>query len=92
MCVSDKFTPILKQIHKEKRTFKVKHGGYVNGSDTIENAWKQREENILNDSMMKLLQYVHEKKLRWSDLFFQLDTDKSMSINEKEFIEGLKVS
>ncbi|KAK3087877.1 hypothetical protein FSP39_011851 [Pinctada imbricata] len=90
MCVSGHFIPKLKEIRKQKPKFKVKHGGFLNGTDTIEHAWRQREENIMNDSMMKLLEYVHDKKLRWSDLFFQLDTDKSMSISEKEFIDGIK--
>lgn len=48
-------------------------------------------ETVLNDPMMRLLQYVHERKLRLADLFFQFDTDRSMTISEGEFVAGIKV-
>lgn len=40
---------------------------------------------------MQLMDFVHQKKLRWVDLFYRLDTDKSLAISEDEFRTGLKV-
>ena len=91
MCVPRQFLPILTRINEVKPQFKVKHGGYVNASDVLHHSMEQRMEYVLNDPMMRLLQYVHERKLRLADLFFQFDTDRSMTISEAEFIAGIKV-
>ena len=91
MCVPRQFLPILTKINEVKPQFKVKHGGYVNASDVLHHSMEQRMEYVLNDPMMRLLQYVHERKLRLADLFFQFDTDRSMTISEAEFVAGIKV-
>ena len=91
MCVPRQFLPILTRINEVKPQFKVKHGGYVNASDVLHHSMEQRMEYVLNDPMMRLLQYVHERKLRLADLFFQFDTDRSMTISEAEFVAGIKV-
>ncbi|XP_078315300.1 uncharacterized protein LOC111129667 isoform X2 [Crassostrea virginica] len=90
MCVPRQFLPILTKINEVKPQFKVKHGGYVNASDVLHHSMEQRMEYVLNDPMMRLLQYVHERKLRLADLFFQFDTDRSMTISEAEFVAGIK--
>lgn len=91
MCVPRQFLPILAKINEFKPQFKVKHGGYVIASDILHHSMEQRMETVLNDPMMRLLQYVHERKLRLADLFFQFDTDRSMTISEGEFVAGIKV-
>ena len=91
MCVPRQFLPILTRINEVKPQFRVKHGGYVNASDVLHHSMEQRMEYVLNDPMMRLLQYVHERKLRLADLFFQFDTDRSMTISEAEFVAGIKV-
>lgn len=90
MCVPRQFLPILAKINEFKPQFKVKHGGYVIASDILHHSMEQRMETVLNDPMMRLLQYVHERKLRLADLFFQFDTDRSMTISEGEFVAGIK--
>lgn len=91
MCVPRQFLPILAKINEFKPQFKVKHGGYVIASDILHHSMEQRMETVLNDPMMRLLQYVHERKLRLAELFFQFDTDRSMTISEGEFVAGIKV-
>ncbi|XP_048736283.2 leucine-rich repeat-containing protein 74B-like isoform X2 [Ostrea edulis] len=90
MCVPRQFLPILTKINEVKPQFRVKHGGYVNASDILHHSMEQRMEYVLNDPMMRLLQYIHERKLRLADLFFQFDTDRNMSISESEFVAGIK--
>ncbi|XP_061173123.1 leucine-rich repeat-containing protein 74A-like [Saccostrea echinata] len=90
MCVPRQFLPILMKIHEGKPQFRVKHGGYVNASDVLHHSMEQRMEHVLNDPMMRLLQYVHDRKLRLADLFFQFDTDRNMTISDSEFVAGIR--
>lgn len=89
--VPSAFSTLLEELLKLKPRFRCKHGGFRNQNDIFKFAIKQREENLLNDPFMQLMDYVHQKKLRWVDLFYRLDTDKNLSISEDEFRNGIKV-
>ncbi|VDI66435.1 Hypothetical predicted protein [Mytilus galloprovincialis] len=88
--VPSAFSTLLEELLKLKPRFRCKHGGFRNQNDIFKFAIKQREENLLNDPFMQLMDYVHQKKLRWVDLFYRLDTDKNLSISEDEFRNGIK--
>lgn len=92
MCVPRSFFNLLQTVNGSKPKFKVKHGGYVNGFDSFQDALQRRDENAFNDPFMYLINYVNEHKLKWAELFNRLDTDKNFGISHEEFASGIKVS
>lgn len=92
MWITREVSELLEEIHDLKPNFNLKHAGFVSAHDIIKASAKKRQQDIINDPFMFLIDYVTENKLRWLDLFNRLDTDKNFSISQTEFREGVKVS
>lgn len=90
----DTFENLYKKLQEIRNPFKVIYGMvWATDRQSLASADQEpEEEDLLNeDPLLVLFEYARLQNFRLVDMFKQLDTDNSGSLDRQEFSKGLAV-
>lgn len=93
--VMDTFEKLYKKLQEIRNPFKVIYGMvWATERQSLASADQEPEEEDLlsEDPLLVLFEYARLQNFRLLDMFKQLDTDNSGSLDRDEFSRGLAVS
>ncbi|KAK3100432.1 hypothetical protein FSP39_019892 [Pinctada imbricata] len=91
-CVTDKFENLYHELQKKRSPFKVIYGMvWQTDRRSLSSYDREKEEEDLaeEDPLTVLFEYARLQNFRLIDMFKNLDTDNSGSLDKQEFIDGL---